>query len=129
MNKKIKVTETQFKFLMDSVLNEQSYGGLVDTNLSGASVSNSGDATNQQQQKTDTINLFKDQGETQKLNAAGYKIKETKKLTNGQIEINFGNFKVTTDCTKISKNDTSFNYGNGVYYSKTLFDQVKPNCG
>lgn len=76
------------------------------------------------------IKLWKDQNESDdsNLSKSGYPLKGVKKLSDGKIEIDFGSFKVKTDCTKVSKNDSSFDYSGGVYYSKGLLGQVKSQC-
>jgi len=46
---------------------------------------------------------------------------------NGQIEVNMGNFKMTTNCTRVP-NDNSFDYGSVKYYSTELANLAAEKC-
>ena len=46
---------------------------------------------------------------------------------NGQIEVNMGNFKMTTNCTRVP-NDNSFDYGSVKYYSTELANLAAGKC-
>lgn len=122
---KIRLTETELVKFINKIIHEQEYGSLID-NVPTSIGSNT--TTKSKTTDSKSIILFKDQKETIKVNNQPYQIIDIKKQPNGTIQINFKGFSVTTDCTKISKNDTGFNYGNGQYYSNALLQQVKPNC-
>ena len=129
---KIRLTESELVKFINKVISEQGYGSLIaDTpNVSGGSLSVTGSTTTQTG-TTDTkeIILFKDQQEQTKVNNQPYTIIDIKKTSDGKIQVNLKGFSVKTDCTRVSKNDNSFDYGNGKYYSKGLLEKVKPNCG
>ena len=46
---------------------------------------------------------------------------------NGKVELNMGNFIMTTDCSRVP-NDNSFDYGSKKYYSTELANYAAEKC-
>lgn len=107
------------------------YGMLVgDDSVNKVKDSMTGAKTTQVNQSptNSKVYLFKDENQTQNVYASGYNVRKIDKTGDGKITIKFDNFSVTTDCTRVSKNDKSFDYQGGKYYSQSLLDNVKPQC-
>ena len=149
MKKIIKLTEQDLMKIVKKVISEVAptqpvtgststaqqgteYGELVGddvVNKVKSNVTGSASQVNMSGSKSkNTVVLYKDQAESQAVNNQGYPVKGIRKKSDGKIEVNLGSFTVTTDCTKISKNDNGFDYSGGQYYSKALLEQTKSQC-
>lgn len=79
--------------------------------------------------KTETpskVKVYNDQNEQNLV--SDYEIKKTIKSGN-KLEIDFGNFKMSTDCTRLLKGDSSFDYSGTKKYSKDLAKIVGEKFG
>jgi hypothetical protein len=130
------IKETQYKRLIELMVEQETSAAPTTTGVDSGTVSTAGygdisrvpgselDKTASALSSGQSIILYKDK--ELKTRQGGYVLKGLVN-NNGQIEADMGNFKMTTNCTRIP-NDNSFDYGSVKYHSTELANMAAEKC-
>lgn len=100
------------------------YGQQIKLGGSSATTATQSTTSSPSQPKLEPVNIKFFYDTDEKKFAGNYAVRSAVQTTNKLIELDLGSFKVYTDCNRILKKDSSFDYEKTKLYSKELAIKV-----